>query len=294
MQPLARDVDVGIRLRMWDHGGHAPVVLLLHGYLDTGRSHDTIARLLGESARVIALDFRGHGASAHVGAGGSYHLLDHMKDTARVIARLPQVTGRAIDLLVGHSMGGNVALLVAGSAPELVPRLLLLDTLGPPCEDVTEQPERLGSVLRAQDEVKPFRRLASLDDAIARVRASNPGLSEEGARRMTAHVLVTNDDGTLSFPLDDRLRGPAPVRYEEAFYTALCGRVQAPVHIVRAEHGYLPIDDDLFAARLRALGATLETVDGVGHNVHVEAPERVAAAIGTMLARPPRTRGGAA
>jgi pimeloyl-ACP methyl ester carboxylesterase len=294
MAPIAHDVDVGIRLRLWDHGGSGPVALLLHGYLDTGRSHDEIARSLGDDARVLALDFRGHGASAHVGVGGSYHLLDHMKDVARVIAAVPRIAGRPIEMLVGHSMGGNVALLVAGSTPELVPRLLLLDTLGPPPESVTEQPERLGSVLRAHGDVKPFKRLSSLDDAIARVRASNPGLSEVGARRMTAHVLVENTDGTLSFPLDDRLRGPAPVRYEEAFYTTLCTRVQAPVHVVRAEQGYVPVDDDMWSARVRAVAATLETVSDVGHNVHVEAPERVAAAIRMLLAREAGVRGSVA
>lgn len=291
MTPRAHDVDVGIRLRLWDHGGEGPVVLIVHGYLDTGRSHDALAALLLPDHRVLALDWRGHGASAHVGAGGSYHLLDHMKDLTGILARIPVLVGRAVDVVVGHSMGGNIALLVAGSLPDVIPRLVLLDTLGPPSEEVSAQPERLGSVLRAHGDVKPFKRLASRDEAVARVRATNPGLSEEGARRMTAHGVVENDDGTVSFALDDRLKGPAPVRYDERFYESLCARVTAPVHLVRAENGYVSLDDEPGLSRARWLDCVAETVSDIGHNVHVDAPEACARAVRASLTQPAHARG---
>jgi pimeloyl-ACP methyl ester carboxylesterase len=78
----ADDVMVqGLRLRLWDHApAHhdLPKVLCIHGALDTGRSFDAVAGAVGDRARVIAVDLRGHGGSDVVGPGGSYHLLDFL------------------------------------------------------------------------------------------------------------------------------------------------------------------------------------------------------------------------
>ena len=86
--PVARVVEAnGLKLRLWDHARSGPIVLFVHGYLDTGRSFDAVADDLAEF-RVLALDLRGHGQSERVGAGGSYHLLDHLKDLAVVLDTL--------------------------------------------------------------------------------------------------------------------------------------------------------------------------------------------------------------
>ena len=102
------DLDVGPGLRLWDHGGDAPVVLFLHGYLDTGRSYDDLCSALEGDARCVCLDWRGHGFSGRAGPGGSYHLLDHLKDLSRVFDLLADGgvdgLGRP-DALVAHSMG---------------------------------------------------------------------------------------------------------------------------------------------------------------------------------------------
>lgn len=262
-------------------------MLCLHGYLDTGRSFDAVAAALraqGSDARVLCLDWRGHGESAEVGAGGSYHLLDHLKDLAAVVAAvaLEPAIGRAPALIVAHSMGGNVALLFAGALAEQTERLLLVDALGAPAEAPEEQPERLAEVLRAARELRPFQSFGSVEDAIARLRSMNAGLSEQGARRMAEPVLRRTADGALRFPFDPRLKGPTPVRWPEEMWLALCRRVSARVKVLRAEHGYLP-DDPVVAERLAALRAELETVAGAPHHLHVERPEVIAAAVRGLL-----------
>lgn len=284
MPPIARDFDVGLRLRVWDHEGPGPLVVCVHGYLDTGRSFDEVARVLDGDARVLAVDLRGHGGSARVGPGGSYHLLDHVKDIARLLPLVDVELGE-VAALVGHSMGGNVALLVAGCVPERVRRLLLVDSLGPPSEPADAQPARIGAMLRALGQDKAFRAAASLDDALDRIQATNPGLSREGARRMMAPVLVPDDDGGLAFPFDPALRGPVPFRFPEAFWLALAASVTGPSRVVRASDGYVSLDEP-FAARAAALRAPITTIEDVGHHLHVERPDALAREVRALLATP--------
>ncbi len=281
--PVARVVKAnGLKLRLWDHAGAGPVALFVHGYLDTGRSFDAVADAL-DGVRCLALDLRGHGQSERVGAGGSYHLLDHLKDVAVVIDTLKK-SGEAVDVLVAHSMGGNVATLLAGAVPAMVPRLLLIDSVGGPPEDPAEAPERLAEVVKSVlADKRPFSTVASVDDAADKVRQQNPGLSREGALRMVRHVLVDAGDGRLAFPFDPRLRGPTPVRWPESMWLATAARMRMPVLVLRASDGYVP-EGETTDARLAAMKqARLQTLKGA-HHLHVERPADVAGAIRALLA----------
>lgn len=297
------DVGDGLRLRLWAHTGAAsngpnkdPVVLFVHGYLDTGRSFDEVVRELdqiGCPVRALCLDFRGHGESERAGPGASHHLLDHLKDLAALTAQLelkglPEVgleAGRPA-AIVAHSMGGNVALLLAGALPERVQRLLLIDAMGPPPEDLEEQPERLGRLLNKLGPARPFSVFPTREAAIARVVENNGGLSRVGAERMAHHALVEVEGG-FGFAFDPRLKGPVPMRYPEAFWLGLCARVSATVIVMRAEGGYLP-EGELLQGRLGALGsadapAELVEIGDVGHHLHVEAPDVIASTLSRLL-----------
>lgn len=118
-----------MRLRLWEHPGSSenlPSVLCIHGALDTGRSFDAVAAAVAGRAHVTAIDLRGHGQSERVGAGGSYHLLDFLKDLGLLVQQ------RRFDVVVGHSMGGNLALMLVGALPDCTGKLVLLDSVGPP------------------------------------------------------------------------------------------------------------------------------------------------------------------
>jgi len=278
MQQRIITVQSGLKLCLWHHLGEGRPVLFLHGYLDTGRSFDEVVRLYGGHA--LCLDLRGHGQSARVGPGGSYHLLDHVKDVAEVLRQLGE-DGMRPRAVVAHSMGGNIALILAGALPNAIDRLLLVDALGPPAEAPEEQASRIGRVLHSLGQKKPFKPAADLDHALARLRKLNPNLTPIGARRMLEHVMIPVDDG-LAFPFDERLRGPTPVRYPESMWLALCKRVTAKVHVLRAEYGYVwPASPG--SERLAAMGGTMNTVEGIGHHIHVDAPELVAAALCDLL-----------
>jgi pimeloyl-ACP methyl ester carboxylesterase len=278
------DIRVELNLRLWDHGGSGPLVLFLHGYMDTGRSFDAVAASLRDDARCLCLDWRGHGESDWAPPGASYHFLDHLKDLTRVLAQLDE-RALAPAALVGHSMGGNIALFLAGSWPERVQRLLLLDSIGPPSEGPRKQPERLGRLLKGLGIARSFDTVRSLDEGVAYLMASNPKLTRAGAQRMAAHLFVPDGDDPLilRFALDPRVRGPIPVRYPEQMWQTLFGRITAKVRILRAEHGYVS-KGELARGRVARIsdGATA-IVRGAGHQLHVERPEEVAAAVRSLL-----------
>lgn len=287
--PLHRTVNAArLPLALWDWGGSGPRVLFVHGFLDVGRSFEDAARSATSFCRPAALDWRGHGRSGRCGPDAAYHQLDHLKDLVAVVDELA-AAGEAPAALVAHSMGGTLALMLAATMPDLVPRLLLLDNLGGYAADAAEQADALGEVLQSiRTPKRPFRAFASVAEAIPVFRANNPGLSEAGAQRMARHFLRAREGGGCEPDADPRLRGPNPYRFPETHWLELCRRVTARVHVLAPAAGYL--HDPAYAhlrGRFAALrNAAWQDLPGASHHVHVDAPAAVAAALHALLDAP--------
>ncbi|WP_167620042.1 alpha/beta fold hydrolase [Paracoccus ravus] len=94
-------------------------VLLAHGLFGSGKNLGGLARRLAETRRVISLDMRNH--------GDSFHDPDHSYPAlAGDLAEIIRAQGGQADVL-GHSMGGKAAMMLALTHPELVRRLAVLD-----------------------------------------------------------------------------------------------------------------------------------------------------------------------
>lgn len=100
----------------------APVVLLLHGMRDHAQSWTWIAELLAPHRRVVAPDLRGHGDSSW-SADGDYTLTSYVRDLAELVDALELAQ---FDL-VGHSLGGQIALRFAASFPDRVRSQVLIE-----------------------------------------------------------------------------------------------------------------------------------------------------------------------
>jgi len=116
---IARD---GYSLRYADSGGDLPVFLCLHGLADTLDVWDSLAGPLAERGRVVRIDQRGHGASG--APPGPCTRDDLARDAVGVLDAL--AIERAI--VVGHSVGGIVAMAAALAAPERISGLVLIGT----------------------------------------------------------------------------------------------------------------------------------------------------------------------
>src|SRR5512135_1117342 len=112
-RPEHREVEAnGLRhhLLTWDGGGRT-TLLCLHGFLDLSWGFAPVAPALAEAGyHVVAPDLRGHGDTEWVGRGGYYHFMDYLHD----VADLADAVARDDLVVVGHSMGGSIAALLAG------------------------------------------------------------------------------------------------------------------------------------------------------------------------------------
>ena len=197
-----------LRLHYVDWGNpEAPPLILQHGGYDHCRSWDWLAQELRKDWHVICPDLRGHGDSAWV-SDGHYLMLSYIYDFAQLVESLgyEQVT------ICGHSLGGMITSRYAGLFPERVRKLANIEGLGIAPKALTEklqQPylDRVRDWIgeRRQAAGRLPRRYASLDEAHARMAESNPRLSEEVTRELTASAVARNEDGTYSWKFDPYL-----------------------------------------------------------------------------------------
>ncbi len=192
-----------LRLHYLDWGNpDAPPLLLLHGTRDHAHSWDWTARRLRDRYHVIAPDWRGHGDSQW-SLGSLYTPAEYVYDLAQLIAQQQLTRVR----IVAHSLGAIIALRYAGSHPELVERLVVVDGTGdiamrgiarPPA------PERQRKWIEGQRALasRRLRRFATIDEALDRLHQANPHLSSEQAKHLTVHGVNQNEDGTYSWKFD--------------------------------------------------------------------------------------------
>ncbi len=185
----------------------APLLLLVHGGRDHCRSWDWVARELRSDWHIVAPDLRGHGDSAW-SADGNYDMAGFVYDLAQLIHQL----GKAPVTIVGHSLGGNIALRYTALFPDMVRRLVAIEGLGPSpkllaeraATSVAEHWRRWIAGKRAAAG-RLQRRYATLEDALARMRSENSYLTADQARHLTAHGVNRNEDGSWSWKFDNYL-----------------------------------------------------------------------------------------
>jgi len=182
-----------------DAASAAPLVLL-HGWMDVAASWQFVVDALGaDFARqryIIAPDWRGFGLSRPPCPQDRYDFSDHLADLDHL---LDQVAGAQPVDLVGHSMGGNVAMLYAGARPQRIRRLVNLEGFGSPATQAEQAPARYA---RWMDETRRLREggmaLKTYDSAQAvaqRLMKTNPRLPQDKALWLAHHWAVPNAQG---------------------------------------------------------------------------------------------------
>ncbi|NQU50413.1 MAG: alpha/beta hydrolase [Planctomycetes bacterium] len=281
----------GVPLHVWDYAAACqrqdPVVLFLHGFLDTGRSFEFVIQHLIGHCRPLCLDWRGHGFSQPAPPGGSHHQLDHLKDLALALDELADPErglGVRPQLVVAHSLGAIVGFIHAAVAPDQVDRYLFLDACGGFTSPPQEQVDALTRMVKASRKPPPaFRIFRDASAAVDRIMVNNPGLSRKGAELMVLHATEATADGRVQFRFDSRLRGPNPLRLSEDTWRELGARVQAEVRVLLGETGIIDRVPDITGRIETIRNSSWQTVHGCGHHLHLDAPATVAENILQLL-----------
>ena len=281
VSPQDIDLDIpGMTLagRVWGPADGQPV-LATHGWLDNAATFARLAPLLAD-CRIVAIDFPGHGRSEHRPAGQAYHFVDLVP----TIFDAADALGWQTFSMLCHSMGAAAATLAAGTFPERIERMVLIDGLGPWSTAPDKTPEQLaeGLVERKALLDKNSRTFTSRE-AATKVIAELYGLSRKNAAPLIERGLVGREDGGFSFSYDLMLRGASLMRLTEAQVMAFLERIACPTLLLRPTNGW-PADAEQMQRRTGAI-EPLRTVEVEGnHHVHLEHPERLASTIQDFLA----------
>jgi pimeloyl-ACP methyl ester carboxylesterase len=248
-------------------------VVLLHGFLDQAWSFHGLAQPLAAAGlRVVALDWRGHGETDHVGAGGYYHFPDYVLDLHEL---MPYLASGPVHLL-GHSMGGTVAALYAATHPHVARTLTLVEGLGPP-DYAGTAPEKLSAWLDSMDRFrkKGPRPMEDLADAVKRLRAQSSELPTALAYFLAEKGTKPALDGDgLVWRFDPLHRTTSPAAFSAETFREFLVRIAAPTLVVTGSRGFRTVDHQ--ARVLASKDAREVVVEEVGHMIHWMAPEPLA------------------
>jgi pimeloyl-ACP methyl ester carboxylesterase len=272
-------------VRRWQ--GSGPRVFLLHGWMDVSASFQFLVDALPPHWDIHAPDWRGYGLSAWSGAD-CYWFPDYIGD---LDVLLEQLQPAAPALLVGHSLGGNVATHYAGIRPERVARLVNLEGFGMSSTSPEQAPKRYARWMQELREPPSFRPYASYAELADRMQKSNPRLSRERAEFLCRHWGEALPDGRVALRSDPahKLVNATLYRVEES--KACWERIAAPVLWVDAALSDTPGRMGLSAeeqAKRRAMFPDLRhvTVPDAGHMLHHDQPEAVARLIVDFIGAP--------
>jgi len=201
--------------------------------LDHARSWDWVAATLLDDYHVCALDLRGHGDSDW-SPGAIYSVAEHVLD----LTALCDILGQTPLTLIGHSLGGVIALNYTGTFPDRVRKVVAIEGMGPPPTHHSQKDPYPDRMRRWIDQVRDIERRApraytDIDVAVARMREANPHLSEEVAHHLTVHGLKQHADGSYRWKFDPFVRAWPPYGFDTTQARTLLERIECPVLLFR-------------------------------------------------------------
>jgi pimeloyl-ACP methyl ester carboxylesterase len=276
---------------VWGEPGPDKVPLVMvHGWMDVAASYQFVVDAFAQDHYVIAPDWRGYGLT-ETPAVDNYWFPDYLADLDFLI---DHYSPEAPVNLVGHSMGGNVAMLYAGSRPQRIRRLINLEGFGMAVTRPSQAPSRYAKWM---DELKAFHRgemaLKAYDSVAGvarRLMKTNKRLTQDKADWLAAHWAKPDASGQWHILGDPAHKITNAQLYRVDEVLEIYKAITAPTLAVEAG------DDSLsqwwqgkytlaeYHERLRSIQKVRTAkVEDAGHMLHHDQPERVARLIEDFL-----------
>ena len=273
-----------------------PPLFLLHGWMDVGASFqfvvDALSAAFVQGRRIIAPDWRGFGLTLPPVGNDHYQFADYLADLDFLLNHY--APGQQVDL-VGHSMGGNIAMMYAGIRPERVRRLINLEGFGMPANTPDQAPARYAQWL---DELHQYHQgtlaLKAYDNAegvARRLIKTNPRLSQDKADWLAQHWAQATPQGQWHILGDAAHKIINAQLYREEEILTLWAAITAPLLAVEANSDSLGqwwqgrYTLAQYHQRLQVVPNYRTVVlEDAGHMLHHDQPQKVAALIEDFLA----------
>jgi pimeloyl-ACP methyl ester carboxylesterase len=272
-------------LRHWGDT-NAPVLFMLHGWMDVSASFQFLVDALKRDWHVIAPDWRGFGLSEY--GSSSYWFPDYLADLDAILQHYSST--QPVNLM-GHSLGANVAGMYAGVRADRVKKLIMLEGFGMPATQPDEAPVRYARWLEEVQGNPILRSYATPQQVALRLQKNNPRLSDERAEFLAQHWAAKNAAGTWDIQADPWHKLPNPNLYRVEEVMACWQAVTAPVLWIEAKNSELlsrmGSNEDARAEIDRRIvhlrNVTRLMVEDAGHMLQHDQPEIVAHAIDQFL-----------
>lgn len=269
-----------------------PPLVMLHGWMDVGASFqflvDALSATEGVDRLIWAPDWRGYGLTEGPPGTDSYWFPDYIGDLDALLDCLCPDT--PVDLL-GHSMGGNVAMAYAGIRPARIRRLVNLEGWGLPQIAPSESPRRIAQWLDELKAPQTLRDYADADEVAQRLIKNNPRLTPDRAAWLATHWSAPRADGRWHILGDPAHKRVNPVLYRVEEHLAAWRQIAAPVLWV--EGGQTEVSawwgqrytKAEFHDRLSVVPTPLtrRTLNDSGHMLHHDQPQALAEELSRFL-----------
>ena len=287
-------------VRLWQGSSTSstlPPLVLVHGWMDVAASYqfmvDALSDAFASGRTIIAPDWRGFGLTSS-GVGGTadnYWLPDYLADLDFLLDHY--VKDKKIDL-VGHSMGGNIAMIYSGVRPERIQRLVNLEGFGLGPTVAAQAPGRyakwmdqLKSLHKGELDLKAYDQLSGVAN---RLMKTNPRLSEDKANWLASHWAQQNAAGQWQILGEPGHKVINANIYKVDETLEIYKRITAPVLAVEASEdsldkwhqGRYTLAE--YHERLKLIpNAQVARIEDAGHMLHHDQPEQLAKMIETFL-----------
>ena len=245
--------------------GAGEPVIILHGLFGFSDNWQTIAKSLASQYLVITPDLRNHGRSPHL----SSHTYEEMAEDLRLFMENHWMHSA---VLIGHSMGGKVAMQMALNHPDMVEKLVVVD---------------IAPGKAADNHSVIFEALLGIDLSVMQARADIESylvsrIPDMGTRQFLLKNITRNDDGKFAW----KMNLPVLWRHFPDILDAVTGEpFDKPALFVRGDRSDYIKDADTALIMTLFPQAEITTIPNAGHWVHADKPNELTAVISEFLDR---------
>lgn len=257
----------GLRLaaKHWNKGARFKAIAM-HGWLDSCASFDLLGPAL-KDIELVALDSAGHGKSDFRSADGDYLVWAEVGELFAIADQLGWETFN----LIGHSRGAGISGIAAGTFPERIERLVLIEGAAPFPMKASDVPENLAAHILDNRKLSGTKGtlFKTREDAIAARADGFTKVSYEAAEILASRALQVTNEGAR-WHADARLKATSSLKLSGAQIHAFLSRITAPTLLIEGDKGILR-DMRGVEDYLKSIGNLQKAELAGGHHLHMEA-----------------------